>query len=402
MQLYVFISSLILLLTSSQALTLNNAPGMQSGQEKWFPPPLDTHVHLFLDEGLMSWFYHGCFNCPLKATSWNDKFFSKANAETLENSGLRVVVASFYAHPLKFGTLRDSIRRQISLAENFVSTHHDEWVIAEDANQARAALKSGKRVMVFSLEGASGILEGEEDFREFIDQKKIRIVTLLHLTDDHLGGAAFLKGIQLFANPWAWFKSFFAPFSGEKVRTNSRSLTDEGVGVASELIKRKVWIDLTHSSDASQRKLIPMLLTANQPLLYTHTVLRRYYGVERGLADWQVSRISRSGGFVGILPSHEMLVGTRTSPADCQGDLQKLVRQYNDLADEIGQNAIAIGTDMNAPINHLADDCPKQESFWNLGQSANLWQAMHNAGARLPAAPAQVMDHFLELWSHVR
>ena len=52
--------------------------------------------------------------------------------------------------------------------------------------------------MILALEGASGIIETDEDLAEFVDRDGIRIVTLIHLTDDEFGGAAFLKGYRKF------------------------------------------------------------------------------------------------------------------------------------------------------------------------------------------------------------
>src|SRR4051812_47085106 len=59
----------------------------------------ELHAHLFMKEG-MTWAFRGDFNGPLEATSWKDRFSSQANPEALEKSGLSVVVATIYAHPL--------------------------------------------------------------------------------------------------------------------------------------------------------------------------------------------------------------------------------------------------------------------------------------------------------------
>src|SRR5207244_2903484 len=118
------------------------------------------------------------------------------------------------ANPILTFSLRDSVRRQVRLAERFVR-EHPSWIIARSAAQAREALLSGKRVMILSLEGASGILESENDLREFVDQDGIRIVNLLHLTDDAFGGVAFLPGLHALMSPWAWLKGVFSPHHDE-------------------------------------------------------------------------------------------------------------------------------------------------------------------------------------------
>src|SRR4051812_6206202 len=71
---------------------------------------VELHAHLFMKEG-MGWLFKGDFNGPLQAENWKSRFSSQANPETLEQSGLDIVVATLYAHPLFTWSLRDSIRR---------------------------------------------------------------------------------------------------------------------------------------------------------------------------------------------------------------------------------------------------------------------------------------------------
>ncbi len=147
------------------------------------------------------------------------------NEATLQSSNLGVVVVALYALPVLSGNRRQAIRLQIADAENFCRTH-PEWLIARSPDEARAAHLAGKRVMVLSLEGASGILEHESDFREFIDQGGIRIVTFAHITNDHLTGAALMKGYRRLSSPWEWTKSLFAPhYNAKGILVSSKGLT---------------------------------------------------------------------------------------------------------------------------------------------------------------------------------
>ena len=114
-------------------------------------------------------------------------------------------------------------------------------------------------------------------------------MTLLHLTDDELGGVAFLPGLKILSSPFAWLTQLFHPrFQGD-IRVNAHGLSEEGATLTRKLIARGVWIDLAHASDASQKKLIPVLAEAGQPLLYSHTALRKYLGAERGISDSQLA-----------------------------------------------------------------------------------------------------------------
>jgi microsomal dipeptidase-like Zn-dependent dipeptidase len=348
---------------------------------------IDLHAHLFMDEG-MGWTFNGKFDGPLEASSWKDKFSSQANPQTLSESQLQVVVATLYAHPLFTRSLRNSIRKQIDQANQFVK-NNPQWILATDPKMAFSGLQNGKKILILALEGASGILETEEDLNEFIDQKGIRIVTLLHLTDDLLGGVAFLKGMRILASPLAFIKSLFVPeHDSQGVKLNPNGLTPRGLKLAEELIRRKVWIDLSHSSDHSQSDLLPLLKEKKQPLLYTHTPLRRYLEAERGISDAQLQEVAKQGGFVGLIPSEEMLEGTPPL-TPCLGGVNLLATQFRDAAQIIGQSSLAIGSDINGGITHLSPSCKTgtsldTEGFWNLGQSGELWKALKNLGAYHP------------------
>lgn len=365
---------------------------------------VETHAHLFMKKGL-TWMFHGDFDGPLQAKGWNDRFSSQANPETVERSKIAVLVAALYAHPLCTLSLRDSIRDQLNQAEHFVATHPD-WIIARDAAQARQALSQGKRVMILALEGASRILENEEDIREFIDQRGIRIVTLLHFTDDEFGGVAFLRGFRALASPFAWLRQLFRSPGADGVNLNDQGLTDTGKKFAQTLIDRKIWLDLAHSSDLSQRDLIPLLERAGQPLLYSHTVLRKYHHAERGIADWQLQEVRKTRGIVGLMASEEMLDGTPVPPATCTGSVHALAVQYREIAAAIGADSITMGTDYNGGIPHLMQSCKTgtsldREGFWNIGQTPELWKALRAAGAPVPEPVSVTVGKFIEAWERV-
>ena len=375
---------------------------------------VDLHAHLFMKEGLKGLFT-GDFSGPLAAQSWKDRFSSQTNPETLEKSGNAITVVALYAHPLFVGSLRDSIRKQILLAEDFVK-ENPHWIIARNAKQANEALKGGKKILILSLEGASGILETEEDLSEFIDEKGIRIVTLLHFTEDRFGAPAFLKGFAAWASPQSLIRNFFKGVfrsSENPVRRNDRGLTVEGKKLAKALIDRGVWIDLTHASDTAQNDLISLMTAAGHPLLYTHTSLRDYFRAERAVSRPQLEAVQRSGGIVGIMPSEQMLEGTPIPDsaclchAPCEGGLEALVIQYNKMSEILKTPSnIAMGTDFNGGIPHLKPSCKTgtsldQEGLWNIGQMKDLWKAMKTAGAHLPKYQDQSVKTFLSAWERV-
>jgi microsomal dipeptidase-like Zn-dependent dipeptidase len=373
---------------------------------------LELHAHLFMKEG-MTWAFSGDFEGPLKAENWKTRFHSEANLETLDRSEIGVVVAALYAHPLFVTNLRESIRRQIALAEKFVA-EHPHWVLARNAAQARAAISQGRRVMILSLEGADGIIDNEEDLREFVDQKGISIVTLLHLTDDQYGGVAFLRGIRALASPWAWITQLFNPMFDDGHRINANGLTQKGRAMAEALIKRHVWIDLAHASDLSSKELIEIQVKSGIPLLYTHSPFRKYMQAERGISSWELAQVHKSGGILGVMPSDEMLEGTLIPPErcasgcqlECKGGIQALAVNYADAVEALGAESVGIGSDYNGGIPHLHPSCAvgaglDAEGLWNIGQQPEIWTSLERMGMPVPSPRRKMVDHFVDVWSRV-
>ena len=372
---------------------------------------VDLHCHPFMEDG-MGFVFHGHFDQPLVAHDWQSLFSSEINAEALEASGNGIVVVTLYAHPVLEAPARAHIRKQIQSAENFVATHKN-WIIARNPSQARAALAAGKRVMVLGLERASNVLESEADLREFVDQRGIRIVTMLHLDDDLYGGVAFMSGVKSVFTPVAWFKSLFAPEFDDHVKINSQGLTKRGVKFLHALIEHRVWVDLSHASEKSQRNAIPILLAAGQPLLYTHVPLRRYLGIERGISDIKIAEVQGSHGIIGVLPAEDMLLNTPIKPefcpsgCKCDGSVAAFATQYAEFASLIGPASVMLGSDFNGGIAHLKPACgtktelDQAAGLWNMGQTPALWQALENVGAPVPKRRTDMVDAFLEAWDRV-
>lgn len=364
---------------------------------------VELHAHLFMDHA-MTYAFRGSFHGPLKATDWRARMSSQIDVDAVNHSGIRILVASLYAHPLFRFDLRQAVRDQVQDAEHFVA-ENPNWMIARSPVEARAALNNGKRVMILSLEGALGVLETPADIREFIDEKGIRIVTPIHLTDDRYGGAAFMRGILVSFNPLALIRSFFHTLRDEQgVRVNDRGLTLAGTELVRDLLAHRVWIDLSHTSDHSLNDLSALLQAQNQPLLYTHTVLRRYHGAERGLSDQQLAAVAASRGIVGLMPSQDYLQGTPPElESGCPQGMGIFARQFRELSKKLSPTHVMSGSDFNGGIYHLPPGCAEgtdieKSGFWNLGQTAELYRSLVIRGAAPSDIEATSETAFLDAW----
>ncbi len=370
------------------------------------PAEVDLHSHLFMNEGL-TWIFRGdFFDEHLSATSWRNLFSSQANPKTLNDSDIKIMVASLYAaHPLltPWG-LREAVRRQIAQAERFVR-ENPEWILAKTPQATEQALKEGKRALILSLEGASGILETDQDLEEFFN-RGIRIVTLLHLKDDPLGGCALVGGcIGALINFGPWLRSQKLWSDGKLMKANPQGLTKDGIAFAKKLIQKKIWIDLSHASEESLKTLAPLLKEARHPFLYTHNALRKYAGAEREISLAQLRDVKETKGIVGVLPTPWFLKGTPLPPHTPQGGIEAFVKHYNEISDILGPESTMIGSDFNGAIPHLKPSKDTGTSLddkglWHVGQSKELLIAMQKKGAKLPP-PGRHIATFLKAWKKV-
>jgi microsomal dipeptidase-like Zn-dependent dipeptidase len=369
---------------------------------------VELHAHLFMKEGL-GWLFSGSFVEPLEAVSWDDQLSSNVNAEALEASGARVVVVALFAHPMFVGDPREAVRAQIAQAEAWVREHRN-WALVRDPRQAERRLREGKRLMVLSLEGASGVLESEEDLREFVDELGIRIVAPLHLVDDRVGGPALLGGEQAIGNPLGLVDQLLDPHDRQGVSKNRRGLTSFGKRLLRELLRRGVWIDLSHTSDRALADMLPMLRAADQPPLVSHTTLRRHLPAERATSDALLREVRDRRGIVGLMPSAPLLgrIATRCPETcdSCRG-ANAFATLYREVARVIGPEAVMLGSDWNGSVRHLPPSCGTGTSldgtagFYHMGQERELWRALRKLGAPVPPLH-QTVDRFIETWSRVR
>ncbi len=379
---------------------------------------VDLHQHLMMKWGVGPLLI-GDFESPLGAKRWDSKLGSKANRETLATSKLGIVVVSLYAHPILVkkwaggpGGIFESLDLQVKALENFVSQSNGEWIIAKTAGEARAARAAGKKVFVLSIETAAGAVDTDEGIKKWIDEAGVRIVTFMHLTPDHLGGVALWPGFGIFNAPLAWIRSWIAGDKDEHGHyVNREGLSGSGKVLLEKLAQKKVWIDLAHSSDQTQKDTAEILDRYHQPALYTHTSSRENLKGERGISDSQLKRVKETGGVIGLIVSETMM--EPKMPADgsdpsCYRNFSTLVEEWMRLSAKTSPPQVMLGSDFNAPLMGLSPGCDKtqdldlvQNGFFSAGQVPKLWSALRQMGAPLPIDLLEQERAFLDAWAKV-
>jgi microsomal dipeptidase-like Zn-dependent dipeptidase len=380
---------------------------------------MDLHAHLDMKPG-MGPGIRGDFNSEIRSHRWTSRLSTKGNAQSLAHwKGPGIFVLALYAHPyLSFFEVPDAsllhfdgdenVRQALDIEyqqfQSFLRTHSNHFALARDAKAARALIREGKVAVLLSIEGANAALETEADFKKWIDDRGVSIVTPFHLTEDHFGGNALIQ------TPLAWLNSF-PDFmrsvwltGGTCLKTFCRStigIKPDGRILIERLMARKVWIDVAHSSEVEITEMTAEFAKHNLPLLVTHTNLRDLYRAERGLGDLELDYISKHDGMVGLLPSQDLLKVPSTSSG-----LQTFQAEVFSLSQKLGAEKVSLGSDVNAPISGLSPlQNPNQKSspleidgYYSYEQ----WTDLEAYVSPNPEWLEQSRQHFLSLWAHIR
>lgn len=350
---------------------------------------VDLHHHLFMNHGMGPLMNGSFFDKDLQ-TPWSDRFHFHSNAESLNKSSFRIVVAALYVHPLLIGQTKakrlQSLLAQIEDAKQFVKTY-PEWSLVKTPSEAIQALKNNQRLLILSLETAAGILDDEAIFDRLIKKEGVSMVTFMHLTDDHLGGVALIPGSGTMASPLDWLKSWVKKSKdSEGTHLNPKGLTPDGFSLAEKLMQHHVWIDLTHSSEQTVKDLQPLLKKYHQPWLFTHTMGRKVHAGERSLSDTFLTEVKNTQGMIGIIPSYDMI--DDASKKDCSKNITLLKTEIERLQKLSSPEQVVWGTDINSPYRGLPCE------FQNL----NDWGQLK---LKLNLKPNSQVKSFIERWQKV-
>lgn len=427
---------------------------------------IDLHAHLHMKPG-MGFLLQGSFNEEPKATHWSDKISTKVSGQSLsiltQPNRPKLIVISFYAHPYlsysferdgfhfdRRNNVRKTIEQEYQEFDKFIRYHPDHFAVAKNAADARSIIASGKTAIILSLEGAWATLESPEDYQLWIEERGLAIVTPVHLTPDSLGGNALMTALVSFANATTSFLKSVWNTGGDCLKTYCKSeegFTEEGLKTIDELMKRKVWVDLAHSNEIEVQTLIQkneagINGSGPLPLLVTHTQLRDFYPVERGLGSLEINYIRKYDGIVGLIPSQflmpvamkeantealknhpeESKATSAASGLSCISGLDVFKKTVTYAIASLGApERVTISSDVNAPLDGLSPACGEpiaknggtldSEQF-ELHRKGFYTYSQWNALTRFVSPDVlnnpkvswadQSLEHFLVLWEKVR
>jgi membrane dipeptidase len=194
-------------------------------------------------------------------------------------------------------------------------------VLARSVDDLTSARARGVPAVVLGVEGADAVAD-DVDRIDAWHERGVRVLVLVHLRDNALGTTCL---------PW---QRYAGPVPVR--RSASPGLTLLGRRVVERMNRLGMLVDVAHADRAT---LLGVVDVAAAPVVSSHTGARAVQDFARYLADDELRAVASTGGVVGLWPYRARRVGVRT--------IDDLIAHARHIADTIGPEHLAIGTDMN-------------------------------------------------------
>jgi membrane dipeptidase len=194
--------------------------------------------------------------------------------------------------------------------------------------------------VVNAIEGAhslGGLDDTEADIFHNLDtlyQRGVAYITLAHFYPNRV------------VNPCYPFPEDFANLSTNPNiwRDLTLGLTDLGKRIVERMIELGILIDLSHSTPTARKQVFDIADASGKkvPLLATHVGAYEYNPTPYNLRDWEVTRIARDGGMVGVIFMPYWLI-----PHGHGQGVNEVARTIDYFVNIAGEDAVGLGTDFD-------------------------------------------------------
>jgi microsomal dipeptidase-like Zn-dependent dipeptidase len=194
-------------------------------------------------------------------------------------------------------------------------------VVARSVADLRRARAQDVPAVVLGVEGADA-LGDDVDRVDAWHERGVRLVVLVHLRDNVLGTTCL---------PW---QQYAGPLPVR--RRAAPGLSQVGVRAVERMNRLGVVVDVAHADRAT---LLAVVDVATAPVVSSHTGARAVQDFARYLADDELRAIASTGGVIGLWPYRSRRFGVRS--------IADLVAHARHIAETVGAEHLAVGTDMN-------------------------------------------------------
>jgi len=239
--------------------------------------------------------------------------------ETGINGGTWVISAN----PLRPADLRDeSFRYQMKELKALLNDSESGALVVRTEREYQAAVQKGKHACFLGIQGANALPPDPDCLKEYADD--LLRITLLHLTDSAWGATSTPHLRKLWRGECGLRALGYAFVE---------RMNDLKIGVDLAHIHERGFWDAMHTADPSQ------------PILVTHTGVRKEHDHWRNLSDKQLKAVANTGGLIGIMYHAEYLGDGLFS-----GKLHSLVRHITHTLSIVGPDHVALGSDWDGAI----------------------------------------------------
>jgi microsomal dipeptidase-like Zn-dependent dipeptidase len=244
--------------------------------------------------------------------------------EVLRSAGVDAVVAKAVGDPIvtRWYVGRSpsgAVEAQLALIER--QAVGAGAVVARSVEGLVEARAHGAPAVVLGIEGGDAVGH-DVDRIDAWHERGVRVIVLVHLGDNALGTTCL---------PWQRYAG-----SLPVRRHASPGLSPIGARVVERMNQLGVLVDVAHADRAT---LLGVVDVATAPVVSSHTGARSLQDFARYLADDELRAIASTGGVVGLWPYRARRFGVRS--------ISELVGHARHIAETVGPQHLAVGTDMN-------------------------------------------------------
>lgn len=267
----------------------------------------------------------------------SDKSLSFNLAGALDNTPIIQMMAAF-VNP----SYKNSFKRAcdiISYFEKQINKYPQNLIQIRKSEDIEKVKKENKIGCLLTIENGSAIEDSIENINYFY-KKGVKVMSVTWNEDNLLGCGAHTK--------------------------NDNGLTEFGKRYIKELNKKKIIVDVSHSSEKTFWDVID---TSVEPIVATHSCCYTLCAHPRNLKDEQIKAIAQKGGIIGVCYCKEFLSNNKTAGT------KEIVEHIAYIANLVGIDYVGLGSDFDG-----LEEKNIPNNLRNIGQINNLIEELEKVG----------------------
>lgn len=267
----------------------------------------------------------------------SDKSLSFNLAGALDNTPIIQMMAAF-VNP----SYKNSFKRAcdiISYFEKQINKYPQNLIQIRKSEDIEKVKKENKIGCLLTIENGSAIEDSIENINYFY-KKGVKVMSVTWNEDNLLGCGAHTK--------------------------NDNGLTEFGKRYIKELNKKKIIVDVSHSSEKTFWDVID---TSVEPIVATHSCCYTLCAHPRNLKDEQIKAIAKKGGIIGVCYCREFLSNNKIAGT------REIVEHIAYIANLVGIDYVGLGSDFDG-----LEEKNIPNNLRNIGQINNLIKELEKVG----------------------